>query len=110
MVEREYIKVSRDAPGNQVHKLLKKPDALDVFLRTTFQGVCVVEFTDKLPQGLRDVFKSLDLKVDSISGQEPKLYRYYLSDLTENDVESVIVRWAEKEGRKMEQVSFSQDE
>ena len=108
MVEREDIKVSRNAPWNKTPSLLEE-GAIDVVIKTARKGKCIVEFTEELPEELREILEGLDLNAHSISGREPKLYQLYAKDITENDVMCIIDGWVKIEGIGLKEVSFSQD-
>lgn len=107
MLERETIRISTDAPWNETPSLLEKK-TIDVAIKPTYKDKCIIEFTDRLPQGLREVFENLDLATRSISGRDPRLYQFYASDVTADEAISIIDEWAKKEGIKLNKVLLSE--
>lgn len=108
MVERETLRISTDAPWNETPRLLKE-EILDVALKTTPKGICILEFTDDLPEELREIFEGLDLTVHSVSGREPTVIQLFVKNISENDVLCIIDGWAEKEGINLQHVVLSEN-
>lgn len=106
MYERDSIRVSTGAPWNETPDLLRN-ETVDIVFGSTRDGKRNIEFTDKLPQDLINTFEGLELTLRLISGK-PRVYQLHAINISEMELMCIIDGWAEKEGKLVEMVVFSE--
>jgi hypothetical protein len=104
MVEKEVIKYSTKIPWKDVPQLLIEGEVSLVIIPVD-SNRCVIEFTDNLPERLRENIENLERNAQIISGQNPSVIQIFTKKgISETKVSDLLVEWLDKEGMELKEV------
>jgi len=104
MVEKEVIKYSTKIPWKDVPQLLIEGE-INLVIIPVDSDRCVIEFTDNLPERLRENIENLERNAQVISGQNPSVIQIFTKKgISETKVSDLLVEWLDKEGMELKEV------
>jgi hypothetical protein len=104
MVEKEVIKYSTKIPWKDVPQLLIEGEVSLVIIPVD-SNRCVIEFTDNLPERLRENIENLERNAQIISGQNPSVIQIFTKKgISGTKVSDLLVEWLDKEGMELKEV------
>ena len=104
MVEKEVIKYSTKIPWKDVPQLLIEGE-INLVIIPVDSDRCVIEFTDNLPERLRENIENLERNAQIISGQNPSVIQIFTKKgISETKVSDLLVEWLDKEGMELKEV------
>ena len=104
MVEKEVIKYSTKIPWKDVPQLLIEGE-INLVIIPVDSNRCVIEFTDNLPERLRENIENLERNAQIISGQNPSVIQIFTKKgISETKVSDLLVKWLDKEGMELKEV------
>jgi hypothetical protein len=104
MVEKEVITYSTEAPWKDVPQLLIEGE-INIAIIPVDSDRCVIEFTDNLPERLRENIKKFERNAQVISGQNPSVIQIYTKKgISGTKVSDLLAKWLDKEGMELKEV------
>ena len=104
MVEKEVIKYSTKIPWKDVPQLLIE-GKINLVVIPVDSDRCVIEFTDNLPERLRENIENLERNAQIISGQNPSVIQIFTKKgISGTKVSDLLVEWLDKEGMELKEV------
>lgn len=104
MVEKEVIKYSTKVPWKEAPRLLMEGE-INLVIFPVERDRCIIEFTDNLPERIREGLENIERNSQVISGQNPSVIRIYTKKgITETKVSDFLVEWFSKEGVELKEV------
>jgi len=104
MVEKEVIKYSTKVPWKDTPRLLIEGE-INIAIIPVTSDRCVIEFTDNLPERLRESIENLERNAQAISGQNPSVIQIFTKKgISETKVSKILVEWLDKEGMELKEV------
>jgi hypothetical protein len=66
---------------------------------------CIIEFTDNLPERIKEGLENIERNARVISGQNPSVIRIYTKKgITETEVSDFLAEWLHEEGMELKEV------
>lgn len=104
MIEKEVIKYSTKVPWEEPSRLLMEGE-INLVKFPVERDRCIIEFTDNLPERVREGLDNIERNARVISGQDPSIIQIYTKKgITETKVSDFLVEWFRKEGVELEEV------
>jgi hypothetical protein len=104
MVEKEVIKYSTKIPWKDVPQLLIEGE-INLVVIPVDSDRCVIEFTDNLPERLRENIEKLERNAQIISGQNPSVIQIFTKKgVSGTNVSDLLAEWLDKEGMELKEV------
>jgi hypothetical protein len=104
MVEKEVITYSTKVPWKDVPQLLIEGE-INLVIIPVDSNRCVIEFTDNLPERLRENIENLERNAQIISGQNPSVIQIFTKKgISGTKVSDLLVEWLDKEGMELKEV------
>ncbi|MBU0572721.1 hypothetical protein KKH23_02730 [Patescibacteria group bacterium] len=104
MIEKEGIRYSTNVPWKDVPQLLIEGE-IDLVIVPVDSDRCVIEFTDNLPERLREGLGNFERNAQIISGQNPSVIQIYTKKgISGTKVSDFLAEWLHKEGMELREV------
>lgn len=104
MVEKEVIKYSMEVPWKETSRLLMEGE-INLIIFPVERNRCIIEFTDNLPERIREGLENIEKNARVISGQNPSVIRIYTKKgISETEVSDFLVEWSHEEGMELKKV------